>query len=725
MTTTLRRAPNWLARLALAFLARASLSTIAATTSETPARPNILFIIIDDHPSNMTSVLHDSPVHTPNIERLAARGTWFTHAYANVPTCAASRASFLTGVAAWKSGVYFNRDGFRRTTTPIARAVTMQRHFLDHGYLTAGYGKIAHTAFQDDNLGDYTPGYFQGHAAKKYVRHDDNDLVRHIIPETLRVPDPTYLPTRFGALPDDWDRDDPAKLQQDTEQANRAIAFLRASHEQPFFLSLGFWRPHSERIVPKRYFDLYPLESIQIPPSFRADDLDDVPAPGRRQATHQGTHAAVVNAGLLREYLRSYYASVSYVDEQIGRVLDALESSPHARNTIVVFSSDNGYNAGEKNMWAKFALWEQTCRVSLAISGPGLPRQIASTPVSLLDIYPTLVDLCGLPRPSDHELDGIDLAPILKGEKQERGQPVVSIYGEGNRSITDGRFRYISYRNGDEELYDLDRDRYEWTNLAHAPKYAAIKAGLARLLPAHDAPEIEPSGRRDGSELDAETFRQIATAPVGPALLRETDFNRPIRVACIGDSITYGHLLPQRERNSYPAQLQALLGEQWRVENFGHTGATLLRKSPRPFLEQPEYTAALAFQPDVVVLQLGTNDTQRQTWETEGAHFIADYLELIRSFQALESKPRIVLCRPLPLFRDRGQDWDTDRVLRDQILPKIDEVARQARLPLINLNAIFADVQRLMPDGVHPSTEGAALMARTVYTAITGKPAAK
>lgn len=477
-----------------------------------PARLNVLFILIDDHAANMTSVRNESPVRTPNFERLAARGSWFTRAYCDVPSCAPSRAAFLTGVHAYKSGVYFNSQAFRRTTAPIAKAVTMQRHFLDHGYLTAGYGKIAHTGYQDDNLADYTPGYFKGHAVKKYVRYNDNDLVPHIIPGTLRVPDPTYLPTRFGALPDDWDRDDPEKMQQDTEQANRAIAFLRTAHDRPFFLSVGFWRPHSERIVPKRYYDLYPLETIRIPPSYRADDLEDVPAPGRWQATHQGTHAAVVNAGLWREYLRSYYAAVSYVDEQVGRVLDALEASPHARNTIVVFSSDNGYNGGEKNMWAKYALWEQTCRVVLGISVPGLPRQYCDTPVSLIDLYPTLTALCGLPAPSSHALDGVDLTPVLKGARGERGQPVLSTFGLGNHSITDGRYRYIRYRNGDEEFYDHANDPHEWTNLAGAAKSLAAQTALARFLPTSDAPEIEPARPWDGSELNEERFKRFAPA---------------------------------------------------------------------------------------------------------------------------------------------------------------------------------------------------------------------
>ena len=499
----------WRARL-VAFVGLAIGALASHAAESVRDRPNVLFILIDDHAANLTSVLNESPVRTPNIERLASRGSWFYHAYADAPVCAASRAAFLTGVHAAKSGAYYNSQAFRRTSAPIARATTMQRHFLDHGYLTAGYGKIAHTGYQDDNVQDYTPGYFKGHATKAYVTYNDNDLLRYILPETVRVPDPNYLPTRFAALPDDWDRDDPTKFQQDTQQAQRAVEFLRAKHDRPFFLSVGFWRPHSERIVPKRYFDLYPLESVNLPPGYRPDDLEDVPAPGRWRATSIGTHAAVVNSGLLREYIRSYYAATTYVDEQVGRVLAALEGSPYARNTIVVFASDNGYNAGEKNMWAKFALWEQTCRVVLTISVPGMPQQYCPAPVSLLDLYPTLVSLCGLPAPTTHPLDGVDLTPILKGERSERGKPVLSTYGLGNHSIRDWRFRYIRYRNGEEELYDHESDPHEWTNLAADPRFAIAKAALARALPKVDAPEIEPARPWDGSELNAGAYEKFA-----------------------------------------------------------------------------------------------------------------------------------------------------------------------------------------------------------------------
>jgi arylsulfatase A-like enzyme len=478
-------------------------------------RPNVLFILIDDHPAHMVSLLDESVVRTPNMERLAARGSWFSRAYNAAPVCAASRASFLTGVHPSNSGAYYNAQAWTRTKAPISKATILQAHFLKHGYLTAGYGKIDHSTCQRDTADAFTPGYRVFHRDRASGIHTDKDLLPHILPGTLRHPDPGYAPTRFGMLPDDWDRDDPAKLQEDTVQANHTIEFLGKQHEQPFFVTCGLWRPHSERIVPKRYFDLYPLENIKIPESYLAGDLEDVPAVARWRATKRGTHSAVVNAGMWREYLRSFYAATTYVDEQIGRVLDALEKSPHANNTLVIFASDNGFHAGEKDMWAKFALWEQTNRVVFSIAGPGLPVQLVPTPVGLIDLYPTLLTLCGLPMPGPQKLDGIDLTPILRGETLERGEPVLSTYGEGNHSIRDWRFRYIRYRNGEEELYDHANDPHEWHNLADNPAFTKAKATLAQWLPEHDAPEIEPSspdrarGAWDGSELRLDVIEKI------------------------------------------------------------------------------------------------------------------------------------------------------------------------------------------------------------------------
>ena len=183
-------------------------------------------------------------------------------------------------------------------------------------------------------------------------------------------------------------------------------------------------------------------------------------------------------------------AATAYIDVQIGRVLDALELGPNLQVTIVICAADNGFHTGEKDHWLKFALWEQTCRVVFAISVPGMPVQQSTTPVSLLDIYPTLTALCRLPTPTTHSLDGISLAGILSGQTKERGEPVLSTYGRGNHSLRNDRFRYIHYRNGDEEFYDDTNDPYEWENLAGDPKFAAEKSDLAKWLPKIEAPDI-------------------------------------------------------------------------------------------------------------------------------------------------------------------------------------------------------------------------------------------
>jgi hypothetical protein len=190
-------------------------------------------------------------------------------------------------------------------------------------------------------------------------------------------------------------------------------------------------------------------------------------------------------------FLQAYYASISYVEEQIGRVLDALEQGPNADNTIVVFAADNGWHTGEKNHWSKFYLSELACQVVFAISVPGGKPQVCETPVSLLDIYPTLLAQCGLDAPETHKLDGVDLSAILAGRTADRGAPVLSTYGQGCHSIRDARFRYTRYRNGDEELYDHENDPHEWTNLASNPAFAAVKGRLHAHLPDTNAEPIE------------------------------------------------------------------------------------------------------------------------------------------------------------------------------------------------------------------------------------------
>jgi arylsulfatase A-like enzyme len=469
---------------------------VTVASAATATKPNVLFLIIDDHGPGLHSVLQpQSRVRTPNMERLAARGTWFTRAYVDSPACCPSRTAFLTGVHTAKSGVYYNSQAYRRTTTAIAKAETLPGRFLRGGYLTAGHGKIAHNRYLEDDVADYSPGHYKIFNRAADVTHTDAGLLQHIVPGTLRKM--WHDSWNHGVLPDDWDRGDPRKLQQDTQQADRTIALLRARHAQPFFVACGFWRPHVAWTVPQRYYDLFPPETLETTAGHKPDDLDDLPKVARWLATHRGEHDFIVKNGLWQKSLQAYYASIAYVDEQIGRVLDALEAGPNRDNTILVFASDNGWHTGEKNHWSKFYLSELACRVVFAISGPGLKRQVSDTPVGLIDIYPTLVSLAGLTPPRAHTLDGVDLSTILRGASAARGRPVLSTYGPGNHSIRDPRYRYTRFSNGTEELYDHDRDPHEWTNLAADPRHAATKSRLAAHLPKTDAPPIEFASAAD------------------------------------------------------------------------------------------------------------------------------------------------------------------------------------------------------------------------------------
>ncbi len=482
----------------LAFVvAAASTTGRPATAAEELGPPgsrrwNVLLVIIDDHGAQLHDVFQQSPVATPSLRRIAERGTWFTRAYVAAPACCPSRTALLTGVHPARSGVYYNSQAYRRASTFIADVTTLPGLFKAAGYLTAGYGKIAHNRFLADDVDDYTAGYYKMLNRPQDVTFTDAQLLKQIVPgsETRMWTDAW----NYGMLPDDWDRDDPKKLQQDTEQANRTIALLQERHERPFFVACGFWRPHVSWTVAKRYFDRFPAELQTIPQSYKPDDLADLPKPARWLATHRGEHASITAHDQWKKSLQAYYASIAYVDEQIGRVLDALDEGPNAKDTVVVFLSDNGFHTGEKDHWSKFYLSELACRVVFSVSVPGAKPQRCDVPVSLLDVYPTLASLCSLSLPTTHPLDGVDLAPVVRDGAAVARPPVTSTYGRGCHSIRDARYRYTRYRNGDEELYDHDVDPHEWTNLAGDPQLGAVKTRLGALLPQVDAADVEMVG---------------------------------------------------------------------------------------------------------------------------------------------------------------------------------------------------------------------------------------
>jgi arylsulfatase A-like enzyme len=253
---------------------------LAIAAEQGKRRPNVLIIMIDDHPANLADVYQDSPVPTPNMRRLAARGTWFSRAYDDAPICCASRTALLTGVHATRSGVYYNNQAYRRAPNFIAKVTTLPGQFLKAGYLTVGYGKIAHNSWLADDVGDYTPGYYKYLNNPADVTYPEAELLKQVIPGSLHViPGKAASNWTWGVLPDDWDRDDPKKLQQDTEQANSTIEVLRADHDRPFFMVCGLYRPHGPWTVAKRYYDRFPLESIKIPAGYLPATSKTCPSP--------------------------------------------------------------------------------------------------------------------------------------------------------------------------------------------------------------------------------------------------------------------------------------------------------------------------------------------------------------------------------------------------------------------------------------------------------------
>ena len=436
------------------------------------ARPNVLFIGVDDLRDWVGHLSGHPNAKTPNIDRLAKRGVSFTRAYCSAPLCNPSRISLLTGVAPSKSGVYGNGEKLRQK---LPDAVTLMQHFRASGYSVRGAGKIFHgTSAYDMDSWDI---FFKSSGSKKHRVKRDSSL-----PKSAWVP--------WGALACSDDE------MLDGINAKWIITELKKPQEKPFFLAYGLTKPHLTWSVPQKYFDLHPLEGIKLPPT-KKGDLDDLPAFGKKLAREvydpsgerdfavkpNGDHANVIANNQWLKAVQAYLATISFADAQIGRVLDALDRSGHADNTIVVLWGDHGWHLGEKDHWRKHALWDVSTRTPLIFSAPrGVAKdKLCQRPVSLIDIYPTLIDLCGLPK--RRGLDGQSLKSLLENPERKWDRPVVITYGLNNHAVQTERWRYIRYRDGGQELYDHERDPNEWTNLASIPKYSPQKTKLAKWLP--------------------------------------------------------------------------------------------------------------------------------------------------------------------------------------------------------------------------------------------------
>ncbi len=469
-------------------------------------KPNILFIAIDDLNDWIGCMKGHPQARTPNMDRLAARGILFTNAHCAAPICLASRTALLCGRYPDQTGVYYN-DGPTKGQVP-PRSSQLPVYLAASGYATFGTGKIYHgpmpTLFDDyfDTEQRWSP--FQP-AQVKYTAEElpskTTASPRHIIRNGPGGRDWVLplngLPSeRAPGKPDgesfDWG---PASVKDDEMGDVRitdwAMDKLAKPHAKPFFLGVGYYRPHIPLFAPQQDFDtLPPVEAIQLPATVE-DDLNDIGPIGRTRALEAdtaGSHALVARNGQWKQAARAYLACVTFVDRQIGRLVDTLDASAHADNTWIILWSDHGWHLGEKEHWGKWTGWRQATRVPLIVIPPrqqeALRGKECAEPVSLVDLYPTLIEVCRLPKQDG--LSGTSLGPLLQNPELKTDRAVLTTFDPGNHALSTHDWRFIRYHSGEEELYDIKNDPNEWRNLvkdkAHKDKLDEMRRRLDRML---------------------------------------------------------------------------------------------------------------------------------------------------------------------------------------------------------------------------------------------------
>ena len=432
-------------------------------------KPNVLLISIDDLNDWVGCMGGHPQAKTPNIDRVAKMGTLFNNAHCQSPVCNPSRASMMTGRYPHTSGVYFLSPDLKEA--PVLKNLkTMPEVFADHGYKTMAAGKIYHTRdhrfFQN-----YKPtGGFGPRPKKKISQPHGHPL------------------WDWGIFPDD------DNVMPDMKCAKWAVDQLSQKHDKPFFMGVGFYRPHVPMFATKKWFDMHPKDKIKLP-AVPSDDLKDLSqyAIDLTNLEHVSpTHKWVTGAGQWEHAVQSYLASVTFADHCLGLVLDALEKSAHSDNTIIALFSDHGFHLGEKERWAKRSLWEDGTRVPVVVVAPGhKAAQKTNRPAELLDIFPTLLELAGLPK--DETQEGQSLVPLMKNPQREWKHPAITSFGLGNYSIRSTHFRFIQYFDGSQELYDLRNDPHEWKNLIDNPKMKQVIQEHASLIPQKQHPILPGS----------------------------------------------------------------------------------------------------------------------------------------------------------------------------------------------------------------------------------------
>tara|TARA_R110002126_G_scaffold30602_1_gene99810 strand:+ start:79510 stop:81126 length:1617 start_codon:yes stop_codon:yes gene_type:complete len=502
------------------------------TKAQNNEKPNVLFIILDDLNDTVEGLGGHPQAKTPNMDKLMKRGVTFKKAYANSPLCAPSRSSLLTSTYPQSSGVlnaYYvpamNNLEWRKAPK-LRNAKTFMEYFRDYGYQVHGTGKIFHNGDEDwsvwldpitgksnfgffpswgpfpwDGKKQFSPNRYSHDFAVKHPSFKDVNALK-VFTSLADVPNvptnkekgiPGYNGWRELGHAFRYESEEDRDLMADELSAQWVVEkFENNRFYKPFMMAVGINRPHAPLIAPKKYFDMFPLDSIQLPP-VNENDYDDI-------ATIVKENSAITNGigeykkfkrnGYDKKWVQAYLACVAFADAQVGKILDALESSKYAKNTIVVLTSDHGYHMGEKMRYHKWSVWEEANRVPFIVAGKGIPKnEVCETPISLVDIYPTLLDYCNLPK--NKNLEGHSIIPLLKNPKKgiwdgpDLALGVVGYVNNKNKKIFEPHytarskdFRYILCSNGEEELYNHKLDPYEWKNIANDKKYAKIKASL-------------------------------------------------------------------------------------------------------------------------------------------------------------------------------------------------------------------------------------------------------
>jgi arylsulfatase A-like enzyme len=473
-----------------------SLQGSPAAQSKNKDPVNILFLCVDDM-NDWTEHLrgYAGPVYTPAQNRLAKLGVEFTNAHTVSPVCNPCRVAIMTGRRPSTTGIYETTHWWY---PHLKDCMTLPYQLKQSGYYVFGCGKIYHHTKGFNPPYQWNEVYGLTYIDQRW--YEKNGKLQRP-PKGI-----TYANIDLKTADFDWGdlgRDEEAF--EDTINVRRCIDFLNKNHTQPFFLAYGTFRPHLPWFVPKKYVDLYPLDSIVLP-EVPKHDLDDIPPKGRElSAAKRDDWLRLKAAGRWREAVQYYLASITYADAQIGKLLDALEKSPYADNTVIVFWSDHGFHLGEKQAFHKRTLWEESTRVPFYISVPGRRRgTTCDSPVSLLDIYPTLAELCGLTPLEEQE--GHSLVPLLNNPDADWPWPAVTEYNQRNSSVRSRGWRYIQYSDGSEELYNHTSDPNEYTNLANNTQLAEKKEDLAKWAITHWA---EPAPTKEAYKFNAKTYQWI------------------------------------------------------------------------------------------------------------------------------------------------------------------------------------------------------------------------